>query len=666
MTRALEIREKALGADHPHVAGSLRQLASLHQIRGDFARAEPLYRRALTISEEMLGRQHPHVATILEGLATCRLAENERAAAESLLAAAADVFESARSRAGGGFARATFQTTPYRRLAAVRLGMGNSVDAWPATERALGRVIAELLIASGQRDLTAVEAAREDSLRRSLGDLEDRLTALQTAARTDSSAESRERFQEVRVNLTAAEAAWSVFQNELASRYPVTEGRPYSLERVQAALTDETALLGWLDVEVMKGQVASWGYVLRGSGPVQWVRLGTAQERATGGTPAKIQDLRKTLRLAAAWRERVWDVDEVTGCGHDVWMRRVRPLMPHLEGVENLVVIPAGPMLGVPVEALVDETGTHLVERFAVSYAPSAKIYTWLQERSGTTPQNGEPWALLLGDPPFRADHLLAMQRDAEEKHPLIALAEPLPEPSVLRSALAGAEEALEELPRLPWTRREVRNIASTVPRSRILLGSDASEQELSRLAASGELKKFDWIHLATHALIDDEHPWRSALVLSRVNLPDPLESVIAGNEIFDGLLNVQEIMREWDLSADLVALSACRTGLGKEIAGEGYIGLAHGLLQAGARTLLVSLWRIEDEPASLLMGRFYENILRSRGEGSDGGKSEPISKAKALQEAKRWLRAQTDQEGRRPYQHPVYWSGFVLMGAPE
>ena len=118
------------------------------------------------------------------------------------------------------------------------------------------------------------------------------------------------------------------------------------------------------------------------------------------------------------------------------------------------------------------------------------------------------------------------------------------------------------------------------------------------------------------------------------------------------------------------MTLSACETALGKQVAGEGYIGFAHAFLQAGARSLLVSLWKVEDLSTTLLMQRFYENLLGGyqgkRGIDLNFSPGTPLSKVEALREAKGWLREWQDEEGNRPYQHPFYWAGFVLIGETE
>jgi CHAT domain-containing protein len=340
-----------------------------------------------------------------------------------------------------------------------------------------------------------------------------------------------------------------------------------------------------------------------------------------------------------------------------LYAHRVAPIEDAIADVRELVVVPSGAMLGMPLETLVDGEGVLLGDRFSISYAPSATIYAWLRERAASAAAAGDRM-LLLGDPPFTIAHLEAMEWEGAGGD------EPAPRVESVRSAaLDEGAGALSALPRLPGSRMEVALLSDLAPESTVLLGPDASEQALVELAGSGRLSEFGTIHLATHALVDDERPERSALVLSQVGLPDPLEAAISGERIYDGLLTAKEIVREWRMNADLVTLSACETGLGKEIVGEGYIGFAHAFLQAGTRSLLVSLWQVEDRATSLLMRRFYENRAGAYRDERAGFRGEPMTKAAALQEAKRWLRDYTDEEGRRPYDHPYYWSAFILIG---
>jgi tetratricopeptide (TPR) repeat protein len=253
-----------------------------------------------------------------------------------------------------------------------------------------------------------------------------------------------------------------------------------------------------------------------------------------------------------------------------------------------------------------------------------------------------------------------------------------------LQQMLAAARSGGEEFAPLPATRREVQAIAQLFqsqgrPTS-ALLGAEASEPELDRLAASGELVRFAFIHLAAHGVIDQGIPQRSAVILTQVGLPDPLDQVLNHKPVFDGRLLVREIQRSWELKAELVTLSACDTALGKESGGEGFVGFTQALLMSGARSVCVSLWKVDDTATALLMTRFYQNLLGKR-EGLVG----PLPKAESLREAKDWLRhlphdevaTLTRSEPRKSlkgetsgvvtrFDHPYYWAAFVLVGDPD
>jgi hypothetical protein len=272
-------------------------------------------------------------------------------------------------------------------------------------------------------------------------------------------------------------------------------------------------------------------------------------------------------------------------------------------------------------------------------------------------------------------------------------------EQRALQRVLVAARSGDEDLAPLPGTRREVEALARLFQvdsrPARILLAADASEPELDGLAASGELGRFAFLHLATHGVIDESVPARSAVVLTQTGLPDPLDQALNHKPVFDGRLTVREIQRTWELKAELVTLSACETALGRSAGGEGFVGFTQALLLSGTRSVVLSLWKVDDKATGLLMARFYRNLL-----GKRPGLSRPLPKAEALREAKNWLRDLTADEvgselaaldrgeprkltkgsgsagqraspsaklgGVRPYAHPYYWAAFVLVGDPE
>jgi len=658
----------------PTVVAFLDGLGKLLIAKREYAEAEEIYTRATALYERFYAAEHPFIANTLARRGFCALARQDHAAAEDLLSRAATIFETARLRLGAGFKRATgdLAASPYKHLAAARLRLGDPEGAWQAAEKSLGRALADLLLTAGQRSLGPAEAARQDSLQKDLARLEQQLALLLEAGEADTSGRRTRDIETTRTELANAEAAWGTLQREIAARHPVTEGQSFALDRIQGSIAGNTALVGWLSVGVGPENLGTWGYVIRRTGPVEWVELaGRYGPGDSSSLERSAATFREALLVAASWRERILDIEEISALAADSWGCWVAPLTAHLTGIDNLVVFPSGPLLGVPVEAFRAADGMVLGDRYAVSYAPSATVYTWLQEQEAERPKRSGPTrALLVGDPCFNEEHLLAMNQESETRPSPLAGGEievaQLLDQTVLRSALAGNREALAALPRLPMTRREVQTVAAVLPEVTVLLGDQASEQELDRLAETGALRSFDTIHLATHALVDDRRPGRSALILSLVGLPDPLEATLAGQRVYDGLLSAREVVSQWDLDADLVVLSGCQTALGREIEGEGYLGLVNAFLQAGGRNLLVSLWRVEDQATSLLMERFYENLIGVPGENRGDQPGEPMPMARALTEAKSWLRNHTDPAGRRPFRHPAYWSGFVLIGAPE
>ena len=191
-------------------------------------------------------------------------------------------------------------------------------------------------------------------------------------------------------------------------------------------------------------------------------------------------------------------------------------------------------------------------------------------------------------------------------------------------------------LPPLPDSRREVLDIAKLYRgSSRLYLEREANEENVKH---NGRVERAERLHFATHARLDEHRPELSSLVLAD-------EKARNGEE--DGLLQAHEIFR-LKLSADLVVLSACETGLGEEVSGEGLVGLSRSFLYAGAPSLLVSLWSVSDGATPDLMVSFYEGLDRRH------------DKADALR------RAKLQMIGRSRHAHPSYWAPFILIGDPK
>jgi CHAT domain-containing protein len=202
----------------------------------------------------------------------------------------------------------------------------------------------------------------------------------------------------------------------------------------------------------------------------------------------------------------------------------------------------------------------------------------------------------------------------------------------------SGWGDEMLSMARLPFTRREADAIAALVPAA-------YRKQELDFAAnlsnaTSSDLSQYRIVHFATHGFLNSRHPELSGIVLSLVDEK--------GQER-NGFLRAHEIY-ELKLPAELVVLSGCRTGLGKDIRGEGLIGLTRAFMHAGAARVLVSLWDVNDQATAELFTRFYTRLLGP----------EKVSPAAALRAA------QVSMARDKRWSSPYFWAGFTLQGEPR
>ncbi len=190
---------------------------------------------------------------------------------------------------------------------------------------------------------------------------------------------------------------------------------------------------------------------------------------------------------------------------------------------------------------------------------------------------------------------------------------------------------------RLPATRAEAQAAVKFAPAGSSFTALDFAANQTT--ATSEQLSQYRYVHFATHGVLNNEHPELSGLVLSLLDEK--------GNDT-DGFLRLVEIYN-LKLPAEMVVLSACRTGLGKEVKGEGLMSLTRGFMYAGAARVLVSLWDVNDASTAALMTRMYQSILQDKN-----------SPAAALRQAQNALR----QDKR--YSAPYYWAAFTLHGEPR
>jgi len=189
-------------------------------------------------------------------------------------------------------------------------------------------------------------------------------------------------------------------------------------------------------------------------------------------------------------------------------------------------------------------------------------------------------------------------------------------------------------IPRLPFTRKEADQLLALTPKNSSFGAIDFQASRATVL--NGDLSQYRYVHFATHGYLDSERPGLSSLVLSMVDAQgNPQDGFLRANDIYN-----------LKLPAELVVLSACQTGLGKEVKGEGLVGLTRGFMYAGAARVVVSLWNVNDKATAELMTKFYEKMLK-----------QGARPAAALRIA------QVEMWKQKQWQSPYYWAAFTMQG---
>jgi CHAT domain-containing protein/Tfp pilus assembly protein PilF len=472
-------------------------------------------------------------------------------------------------------------------------------QALEASERARARGLLDLL-AEGRIDLSK---GLDPALRRREDDLFDKISRDQLELRAGMA--KPERIQELRAELSRLDDEREQLDQEIRTsnkryaeiRYP----SPLTLAGIQnRILDDDTALL-----EYALGDKRSVLFVV------------TRQALEAYELPAAQEIVQRVRRLRDAMeRESLLTRRDYEELAFQLYQELLAPALGAFSGKENLLIVPDGALHYLPFEALLTEPAgdrpfrdlPYLLRRYAIAYIPSASVLAGLREPR----QEPVPAARMQ-----------------------VAAFAPFAEPGsgrVTRGPSLSTDASRWSFAPLPASQREIAGIAGLYPGTSLsFIGEQASEDAVAHNPAVAGARR---LHFATHAEIDELSPEHSALVL-------------AGGAGEDGLLQVYEIFN-LKLSADLAVLSACQTALGKDVTGEGLVGLSRAFFYAGVPSLVVSLWNVVDGPTPDLMVDFYKDLDRLK------------DKAKALQAAK------LSMIGRGAYSHPSFWAPFILLGEPR
>ncbi len=509
-----------------------------------------------------------------------------------------------------------------------------------------GRLYAEMfeasqLVQSGitarQIALAAARLASTDSevgrLIRDLQDAEDERRLLEQAYEAEigqfSSAEQEARLEELSSELVAINQRIQELSAQVqaaAPRYQQLVGGATDAQRVLELLGPDEAL-----VHVLVGEPESMVFLLRGGQVTAYPLRLSERELA-----AAVNRLRRALRVGPDGGLTIYDVETA----HRLYEAIFGPFSAQMEDVSHLVSVPSGSLLSFPFGLLVTEPPpavsrydyrgvAWLAERTAVSLLPSVRSFVDL--RAVAQPSDAPRAFIGFGNSvPFSRD--IITQTTAT-----------LPE------ACRSDPERLERyyalvraLGPLPGTEVELKQVAATFMDAspRVVLGKDFTEQAVAQSA----LEDYRIVYFATHALLPFEIECQPE--------PSLMASPSPGHE-GDGFIQSSEILR-FDLNADLVVLSACNTGgPGLETGGESLSGLARAFFYAGARSMLVSHWAVEDIATATLITRVFEGLRWGDAMAAEALRTAQLS---LIEEAK----ARND---RRFWSHPFFWGAFTFVG---
>ncbi len=311
----------------------------------------------------------------------------------------------------------------------------------------------------------------------------------------------------------------------------------------------------------------------------------------------------------------------------------IAPARDLLAGKKHLIIVPDGMLQRLPFEVLLKEPAKkmgavdpvdlpYLIKDFAISYAPSVSIWAQLHE---------------------------AAAKKTKAPKDFIAFGNPLypPEPKGLFASLLGGAK----LNPLNYSQGEMERIAALFGKDSSVTLNQGAQANEATVKSAGLLNQYRFVHFSVHASANGANPRFSGLLLTP---PAGGGTETSSLSLDDGVLTAEEIMG-LRLNAELVSLSACETALGKQVKGEGLMGLMRAFIYAGTPAVAVSLWNVDDRATADLMENFYKYLLH--GKPQKDGKQISLNKAEALREAQ----LDAIREGNAPY----YWAPFVLVGHP-
>ncbi|MEM7586069.1 MAG: tetratricopeptide repeat protein [Acidobacteriota bacterium] len=626
LARSAEIFAEKAPGDGFFTAVNLRSVGAVAFDRGDPKAAERALSQALAIFRRLAPGSRRE-ALVLHQLGRVYLASGRLEEARESFQAAVDALELQAGRLGGtDETRSTFRARHleiYRELIELLVEQGRREAAFHVLERSRARALLDLL---AERDLIFdLDLPAELERRRRRVDV--RYDRAQQRLAKLSPGDDAEQLDAGRQQLEELRRQRQIIRQEILRQAPglaaLQAPQPLDAAAARRALDPGTVLLAF-----SVGDASSTLFALTPEQLWVWtLGLGEAElrqrvERLRLLLEQPTAQLEPLVELASAlYRELIGAASEVVG------------------PADRLLVVPDGALHKLPFGALVQPGGRYLIESKPVHVVASVTVYDELRKRrrrSSTAP--GAPMVVAFGDPIYPG---------AQAGGPG-------------SPAVRGGDGSYAGLAPLAASRDEVQQIGRLYgDAARLLLGPEATEGRAKAVARDARV-----LHFAAHVVIDELFPLDSGVALS---LP---AGDARGRD--NGLLQAWEIFEEMRLDADLVTLSACESALGKEIAGEGLMGLTRAFQYAGARSVVASLWRVADRSTAILMTRFYHHLRSGRSHDEALRRAQldlirqPMPFPSSPERRSFWSQLFTPSAAApQPVDasHPYHWAAFQLFG---
>ena len=670
--RSLAIREKALGPDHPKVAESLNNRALLYYSLGDYAKAKPLYKRSMAIYEKALGPDHPHVTISLNNLGILYAALDDFKKAHDLHKRS-QVIDSKLIDQVMGF---TSEEQKNKFLSMKKLAFycflslisqylsqnpthrKDALDIWLKRKGVIleaQKRFQEALIYSD--DIEGVKTFQD------LAKVRTRLSKLAFSGPGKEGSDAfRKRIAGLEAQKQRLEAKLSLLSQAFAQKQKIAKP---DCEKVAGMLPKNTALVEFAAIGIFnfkaQGKEKKWK-------PAHYLAFVLHAGKGDKVGMIDLGDGEKIDKAVTEFRKEISNIKDVKDgkpikSSGKIYDLVFKPLKKELGDVKEIFISPDGNLNLIPFEVLQGPDGRYLIEDYTFNYLAAGRDLLGF----GEIGEKGQK-ALLMGDPDF--------DMGAEERNLTLrklALNRAKQEGMVKRSTdMRGFRFS-----KLPGTREEVIAI-------QILLGRDNSDLYIGKEALEEVLRSKGnprILHLATHgfflsdldlsALRDDstargiqqvsmfpkvagkkvrlENPLlRSGIALAGAN--NALKSGGTGKS--DGIVTAEKILGFRLKGTEMVVLSACETGVGEVKTGEGVFGLRRAFTQAGAKSLVMSMWPVPDKETKELMIEFYKNILSGKMNRCQALRLAALKEMKIVME-------------RYGHANPLYWGAFVFMGEP-